>query len=111
MLASVHPTIVPWTGADWAFFPQEGRLLINPTPAAKPRVAVVYDESTFDVDFASALPPPPPPPPLLLSKEVLAAKLFAPQGRALSSEVVVVVANPNPHPHPNPNSNPLESSP
>ena len=38
----MHEALLPWMGADWAFFPETGQLHINPNPGEKPNVTVRY---------------------------------------------------------------------
>ena len=63
VLATVKGSIVPWTGADWVFFPATSELVLNPTPGAVPAISVRYDDDATDEEFERALPKPPPPPP------------------------------------------------
>ena len=58
VLASVHEELLPWMGADWAYFPAIGRLVLNPSAGAAPNVRVRYDELSFDAPFARSLPRP-----------------------------------------------------
>ena len=45
MVASVHLEMLPWLGADWAYFPATGRLVLSPSPGTKPDVSVRYEST------------------------------------------------------------------
>ena len=52
VVASAHEGLLPWMGADWAYFPATGEVAINPAPGGKPAVSVRYDEGVKDSQFA-----------------------------------------------------------
>ena len=97
VVASVHEGVVPWTGADWAYFPHKGELLLNPKPGGRPivRVSVRPDDETdhdyvksaaYQSEKADALPPVIGAPPL--TTKILKSSIFAGKGRKLTSNVI-----------------------
>jgi hypothetical protein len=56
VVASVHAEVLPWLGADWAYFPATGRLVLNPAPGIRPSVRVQHDPTMYDATFAKELP-------------------------------------------------------
>ncbi len=79
VVASVHESLLPWLGADWAYFPAIGSLYLNPFPGSKPQLRLRYhEEGETEAQLERRLKQLPEPPRLARAlRETTASTLFS----------------------------------
>jgi len=88
VLTAVDPVAVPWSGADWCYFPSSDELRLNPQPGRKAEVQLDYSTETDQTSHAGVHPPRPPLPVAPASAETFGAAVFGVGGSSVLTSSV-----------------------